>query len=175
MSQPAKKGTQKSARSTTKNATQKSAKSTPAIGKTFKGFTDEERVAMKERVQELKAAARRGPRADKADGESAVLAKIAEMPGPDRAMGKRLHAIIKASAPALSPRLWYGMPAYAKDGKVVCFFQSAQKFKTRYATFGFSDEANLDEGAMWPTAFALKELTAAEEARIGALVKKAVS
>jgi len=175
MSQPAKKGTQKSAKSTTKKATQKSAKSTTAIGKTFKGFTDEERVAMKERAQELKAAARRGPRADKADGESAVLAKIAEMPEPDRAMGKRLHAIIKASAPALSPRLWYGMPAYAKDGKVVCFFQSAAKFKTRYATFGFMHEANLDEGAMWPTAFALMELTAAEEARIGALVKKAVS
>ena len=152
---PSKKGTQKSAKSTT--------------------FTDEERVAMKERVQEQKAAARRGPRADKADGESAVLAKIAEMPGPDRAMGERLHAVIKASAPALLPRLWYGMPAYAKDGKVVCFFQSAQKFNTRYATFGFSDEANLDEGALWPVAFALKELTAAEEARIGALVKKAVS
>jgi len=155
--------------------TQRSAKSTTAIGKTSKGFTEEERVAMKERVQELKAAARRGPREDKADGESAVLAKIAGMPEPDRAMGKRLHAIIKASAPALSPRLWYGMPAYAKDGKVVCFFQSAQKFKTRYATLGFSDAANLDEGAMWPVAFALKELTAAEEARIGALVKKAVS
>jgi len=155
--------------------TQKSAKSTTAIGKTSKGFTEEERVAMKERVQELKAAARRGPREDKADGESAVLAKIAGMPEPDRAMGKRLHAIVKASAPALSPRLWYGMPAYAKDGKVVCFFQSAQKFKTRYATLGFSDAANLDEGAMWPVAFALKELTAAEEARIGALVKKAVS
>ena len=116
-----------------------------------------------------------GPRAKKADGESAVLAKIDEMPEPDRAMGKRLHAIIKASAPALSPRLWYGMPAYAKDGNVVCFFQSAQKFKTRYATFGFSDKANLDESAMWPTAFALTELTAADEARIGALVKKAVS
>jgi uncharacterized protein YdhG (YjbR/CyaY superfamily) len=158
-----------------KKGTQKSAKSTTAIGKTFKGFTDEERVAMKERVQELKAAARRGPRADKADGESAVLAKIAEMPKPDRAMGKRLHAIIKASAPALSPRLWYGMPANAKDGKVVCFFQSAQKFNTRYATFGFSDAANLDKGALWPVAFALKELTATEEARIGALVKKAVS
>jgi len=155
--------------------TQKSAKSTTAIGKTSKGFTEEERVAMKERVQELKAAARRGPREDKADGESAVLAKIAGMPEPDRAMGKRLHAIIKASAPSLSPRLWYGMPAYAKDGKVVCFFQSAQKFKTRYATLGFSDAANLDEGAMWPVAFALKEVTAAEEARIGALVKKAVS
>ena len=115
------------------------------------------------------------PRADKADGESAVLAKIAAMPAPDRALGERLHAIIKASAPALSPRLWYGMPAYAKDGKVVCFFQSAQKFNTRYATFAFMHEANLDEGALWPTAFALKELTAAEEARIGALVKKAVS
>jgi uncharacterized protein YdhG (YjbR/CyaY superfamily) len=152
-----------------KKGTQKSAKSTSVIGKTSKGFTDEERGAMKERVQELKAAA------DKADGESAVLAKIAEMPGPDRAIGERLHAIIKASAPALSPRLWYGMPAYAKDGKVVCFFQSAQKFKTRYATFGFSDAANLDEGALWPVAFALKELTAAEDARIGALVKKAVS
>ncbi len=158
-----------------KKATQKSAKSTTAIGKMSKGFTDEERAAMKERAQELKAAARRGPRADKADGESAVLAKIADMPKPDRAMAKRLHAIIKASAPALSPKTWYGMPAYAKDGKVVCFFQSAQKFNTRYATFGFSDEANLDEGAMWPVAFALKELTAAEEARIGALVKKAVS
>ena len=155
--------------------TQKSAKSTAAIDKTLEGFTDEERLAMKERRQELKAAPRRGPRADKADGESAVLAKIAEMPEPDRARGERLHAIIKASAPALSPRLWYGMPAYAKDGQVVCFFQSAQKFKTRYATLGFSDEANLDEGAMWPTAFALTELTAADEARIGALVKKAVS
>jgi uncharacterized protein YdhG (YjbR/CyaY superfamily) len=159
----------------TKKATQKSAKSTTASGKKSKGFTDEERAAMKERAQELKAAARRGPRADKADGESAVLAKIAEMPEPDRAMAKRLHAIIKASAPALSPKTWYGMPAYAKDGKVVCYFQSAQKFKSRYATFGFSDEANLDEGAMWPTSFALTELTAAEEARIGALVKKAVS
>jgi len=142
-------------------------KSATAIGKKFKGFTDEERAAMKDRVQELKA--------DKANGESAVLAKIAEMREPDRAMAKRLHAIIKASAPALSPKLWYGMPAYAKDDKVVCFFQSAQKFKTRYATFGFSDKANLDDGAMWPAAFALKELTAAEEARIGTLVKKAVS
>ena len=122
-----------------------------------------------------KAAARPGPRADKADGESAVLAQIAAMPEPDRAIGERLHAIIKASAPALAPKLWYGMPAYAKDGKVVCFFQSAHKFKTRYATFGFMHEANLDEGALWPTAFALKELTAADEARIGALVKKAVS
>jgi uncharacterized protein YdhG (YjbR/CyaY superfamily) len=150
--------------------TQKSAKSTTATGKKFKGFTDEEHGAMKERIQEL--------RADKADGEGAVLTKIAEMREPDRTMGKRLHAIIKESAPALSPRLWYGMPAYAnagKDGKVVCFFQTAQKFKTRYATFGFSDKANLDEGAMWPTSFALKGLTAAEEARIAALVKKAVS
>jgi uncharacterized protein YdhG (YjbR/CyaY superfamily) len=156
-----------------KKATQKSAKST--TGKASKGFTAEERAAMKERAQELKAEARRGPRAGKADGESDLLAKIAEMPKPDRAMAKRLHAIIKASAPALSPRTWYGMPAYAKDGKVVCFFQSAHKFNSRYATFGFSDAANLDKGAMWPTSFALKELTAAEEAKIGALVKKAVS
>src|SRR6266516_2866712 len=155
--------------------TQKSAKSTTATGKKSKGFTDEERSAMKERAQELKAEAGRGPRADKADGESAVLAKIAEMPKPDRAMAKRLHAIIKASAPDLSPKTWYGMPAYAKDGKVVCFFQSADKFKARYATFGFSDKANLDKGAMWPTSFALTELTAAEEKKIGALVKKAVS
>ena len=130
---------------------------------------------MKERAQELKTEARRGPRADKADGESEVLAKIAEMPEPDRAMAKRLHAVIKASAPVLSPKTWYGMPAYAKDGKVVCFFQSAQKFKSRYATFGFSDQANLDEGVMWPTSFALTKLTAAEEAKISALVKKAVS
>jgi uncharacterized protein YdhG (YjbR/CyaY superfamily) len=142
--------------------------------KKAKGFTDEERAAMKERAQELKAAARRGSRTDKADGESAVLAKIAEMPEPDRALGERLHAIVKASAPTLSPKTWYGMPAYANDGKVVCFFQSAQKFKSRYATFGFSDEANLDEGAMWPTSFALKELTAAAEAEIAGLVKKAV-
>src|SRR2546429_1033236 len=155
--------------------TRKSAKSASVTGKAVKGFTDEERAAMKERVQELKAEAGRGPRAKQADGESDVLAKIAEMPKPDRAMAERLHAIIKASAPALSPRTWYGMPAYAKDGNVVCFFQSARKFKTRYATFGFSDKANLDEGAMWPTAFALTELTAADEARIAALVKKAVS
>jgi uncharacterized protein YdhG (YjbR/CyaY superfamily) len=162
---PAKKGTQKSAKNTTAN------------NKKSKGFTDEERAAMKERAQELKAEARRGPRAkkDKADGESDVLAKIAAMQEPDRTMAKRLHAIIKASAPALSPKTWYGIPAYAKDGKVVCFFQSAQKFNTRYATFGFSDAANLDKGALWPVAFALKELTAAEEAKIGALVKKAVS
>jgi uncharacterized protein YdhG (YjbR/CyaY superfamily) len=155
--------------------TQKSAKSTAATDKKFEGFTDEERGAMKERAQELKAAARRSPRGKKADEESAVLAKIAEMAEPDRAMAERLHAVIKASAPALSPKLWYGMPAYAKDGKVVCFFQSAEKFNARYATFGFNDTANLDEGAMWPTAFALTELTAADEARIGALVKKAVS
>ena len=133
----------------------------------LKGFTEEERSAMKERAQELNA--------DKADGERAVLAKLATMTGSDRVIGERLHAVIKAGATALTPRLWYGMPAYAKDGKVVCFFQSAQKFKTRYATLGFLHEANLDEGAMWPTAFALKELTAAEEARIGALVKKAAS
>ena len=150
-----------------KTGTKKSAKST--TGKARKGFTDEERAAMKERAQELKAAA------GKADEESAVLAKIAEMQGSERAMAKRLHAIIKASAPALSPKTWYGMPAYAKDGKVVCFFTPASKFKSRYSTLGFNDDANLDEGAMWPTAFALKELTAAEEARIGAIVKKAVS
>ena len=143
--------------------------------KKAKGFTDEERAAMKERSQELKTEARRGPRAAKADGESAVLAKIAEMRGPDRAMAKRLHAIVKASAPDLSPKTWYGMPAYAKDGKVVCFFQSAEKFNSRYATFGFSDEANLDEGTMWPTSFALKKLTTADEARIAALVERAVS
>jgi uncharacterized protein YdhG (YjbR/CyaY superfamily) len=158
-----------------KKAMQKPAKSTTSTNKKSNGFTDEERAAMKERAQELKAQARRGARADRADGESEVLAKIAEMAERDRAMAKRLHAIIKASAPALLPKTWYGMPAYAKDGKVVCFFQSAQKFKSRYATFGFSDEANLDEGAMWPTSFALKELTAVEEARIGELVKKAVS
>jgi uncharacterized protein YdhG (YjbR/CyaY superfamily) len=155
--------------------TQKSVKSTTAGGKTFEGFTDEERGAMKERAQELKAAGRRGSRAAKADGERDVLAKIAEMSEPDRALGERLHAIIKASAPALSPKLWYGMPAYAKDGKVVCFFQCAQKFNTRYATLGFSDQANLDDGAMWPTAFALTELTAADETRIGELVKRAAS
>ena len=149
---------------TTKD-TPKSAKRTTAIKK---GFTDEERGAMKERAKELKAAAR------KADGESDVLARIAEMPESDRVMAERLHALITAGAPALSPRTWYGMPAYAKDGNVVCFFQSVQKFKTRYATLGFSDKANLDEGAMWPTAFALTELTVADEARIGALVKKAV-
>ena len=157
---PAKTGTQKTATKTRK---------------AVKGFTDEEKVAMRERVKELQAPARPGKRADKADGEREVLEKIASMQAPDRAMAKRLHAIVKASAPALSPKLWYGMPAYAKDGKVVCFFQSAQKFSTRYAELGFSDEANLDEGGLWPVAFALKDLTAAEEARIGALVKKAVS
>jgi len=156
-----------------KKDTQESAKSTTAINEKSKGFTDEERAAMKERAKELKAEARANK--DKADGESDVLAKIAEMQEPDRAMAERLHAIIKASAPALSPKTWYGMPAYAKYGKVVCFFQSAQKFNARYASFGFNDTANLDEGAMWPTSFALKELTAAEEARIVALVKKAVS
>jgi uncharacterized protein YdhG (YjbR/CyaY superfamily) len=158
-----------------KKGTQKSPKSTTTTGKKPKSFTDEERVAMRERLQELKADARRGRRADKTDGESAVLAKIAALPQPDRAMGERLHAIIKANAPALSPKTWYGMPAYAKDGNVVCFFQSGQTFKTRYATLGFSDKANLDEGHMWPTAFALKELTTAEEAKICALVRKAVS
>jgi len=150
--------------------TQKSTKNAAAKNATF---TDEERAAMKERAQELKAEARADK--DKADGEGALLAKIAEMPEPDRAMATRLHAIVKASAPALTPKTWYGMPAYAKDGKVVCFFQSAQKFNARYATFGFSDQANLDEGAMWPTAFGLTELTAVDEARIGVLVKKAVS
>ena len=158
---PGEKGTQRSAKKTT--------------GKASERFTNEERAAMKERAQELKAATRGGPRAGKSDGESDVLAKIAEMPEPDRVIAERLHAVIKASAPVLSPKLWYGMPAYAQDGKVVCFFQSAQKFKTRYATFGFSDEANLDEGAMWPTAFALTKLTADDEERIGALVKKAAS
>jgi uncharacterized protein YdhG (YjbR/CyaY superfamily) len=157
-----------------KKDTQKPPKSAAATGKKFKGFTDEERAAMKERAQELKAEARATK--NKADGESDVLAKIAEMPEPDRAMATRLHALIKASAPALSPKTWYGMPAYAnRDGKVVCFFQSAQKFNARYATFGFNDTAKLDEGPMWPTSFALKELTATEEAKISALVKKAVS
>jgi uncharacterized protein YdhG (YjbR/CyaY superfamily) len=144
-----------------------------STGETSKGFTDEERAAMKERAKELKAEARANK--DRAAGEKAVLEKIAEMPEPDRSMAEQLHALIKTSAPALSPKTWYGMPAYARDGKVVCFFQSAHKFNSRYATFGFNDTANLDEGAMWPTAFALKELTAAEEAKISALVKKAVS
>ncbi len=157
---PARKGPHQSAKTT---------------GEASEGFTDEERAAMRERVQELKAEARGSSRADKADGEHAVLEKIAAMPTKDRAIAERLHEIVRTTAPALSPRTWYGMPAYAKDGKVVCYFQSAQKFKTRYATFGFSDKANLDEGTMWPTAFALKELTPAEEARVVALVKKAVS
>jgi uncharacterized protein YdhG (YjbR/CyaY superfamily) len=155
---------------------QKSAKRTTPINKKSNGFTAEERAAMKERAHELKAEARRGRRKKgKTDGESDVLAKIAEMPAPDRAMAKRLHAIIKETAPELAPRTWYGMPAYAKEGKVVCYFTAASKFKQRYATFGFNDSANLDEGNMWPTSFALKELTPAEEKRIAALVKKAVS
>ena len=157
-----------------KKDSQKSAKSTTAINKKSKGFTDEEKAAMKNRAHELRAEARADK--NKADGESALLAAIAAMPEPERTMAKRLHAIVKGSAPALSPKTWYGMPAYAdKDGKVVCFFQAAQKFNARYATFGFNDTANLDAGAMWPTSFALKALTAAEETRIGALVKQAVS
>jgi uncharacterized protein YdhG (YjbR/CyaY superfamily) len=152
-----------------KKTTQKSAKTTTATAKTYEGFTDDERGAMKERAQELKADKK------KADGEADLLAKIDEMEGTDRAMAKRLHGIIKESAPTLAPKTWYGMPAYAKDGKVVCFFQPAQKFKSRYATLGFNDDANLDEGTMWPTSYALTELTADDEARIGALVKKAVS
>jgi uncharacterized protein YdhG (YjbR/CyaY superfamily) len=159
------KGTKRSPKSATKKST--------ASDKASKGFTKEERAAMQERARELKAEARAGK--DRAAGESDVLAKIAEMPEPDRAMAKRLHAIIKASAPVLSPKTWYGMPAYAnKDGKVVCYFTPASKFKSRYATFGFNDDANLDAGNMWPTSFAVKELTAADEARITALVKKAV-
>jgi uncharacterized protein YdhG (YjbR/CyaY superfamily) len=154
--------------------TQKSAKSTTATAKKSKGFTAEERAAMKERARELKAEARR--KKSRQDGERDVLAKIADMPKADRAMAKKVHAIVKASAPALMPKTWYGMPAYAnEDGKVVCYFTSADKFKERYATLGFNDTANLDKGAMWPTSFALKELTAAEEAKIAALVKKAVS
>ncbi|MEV1178665.1 DUF1801 domain-containing protein [Nonomuraea sp. NPDC049784] len=149
--------------------------STIAAGKKFDGFTDEERAAMKEHAQELKTAARRGSGAAKADGERDVLTKIAEMAEADRVLAERIHAVIKASAPALSPKLWYGMPAYAKDGKIVCFFQPAQKFKARYATLGFNDPANLDDGTMWPTAFALTELTADDEARISALVKQAAS
>jgi uncharacterized protein YdhG (YjbR/CyaY superfamily) len=146
-----------------------------AESRASKPFTDEERAAMRERAQEQKAAKRRGSRAGKADGERDVLDKIAEMAEPDRAMAERLHALVKASAPGLSPRTWYGMPAYAKDGDVLCFFQPAQKFKSRYATLGFNDKANLDDGAMWPTSFALKELTDAEEARIGELLKRAAS
>ena len=160
--------------STTKKSAKKAARNTTAINKKFKGFTDEERAAMKARAEELMAESRSNKR--KADGERDVLAVIAAMPEPDRTMAKRLHAIIKDNAPALSPKTWYGMPAYAnKDGKVVCFFQSASKFKSRYATFGFNDTANLDEGAMWSTSFAITKLTSAEEARIAALVKKAVN
>jgi len=158
-----------------KPATKNTKTSATATGKASRGFTDDERAAMKERAQELKTEARRGSRAAKADGEQDVLTKIAEMSEPDRAMAERLHAIVKASAPDLSPRTWYGMPAYARDGKVVCFFQSGQKFKTRYATLGFTDAANLDDGTMWATGFALEKLTAAEEKRIGALIEKAVS
>ena len=156
-----------------KKSATKGTKSAPARRTTSKGFSDEERAAMKERAKELKAEARADR--DRAAGESDVLAKIAEMQGSDRAMAERLHEIVKASAPALSPKTWYGMPAYAKDGKVVCFFQSAAKFNARYATLGFNDAANLDDGTMWPTSFALKELTAADEAKIGALVKRAAS
>ena len=157
------------AKSTAKKAAKKSGQ-TAAAGKTSKGLSADERAAMKERLQELKAST------DRASGEKALLAKIAEMPEPDRSMAERLHKLVTAEAPALTPKTWYGMPAYAnQDGKIVCFFQSGDKFNARYATFGFNDTANLDEGAMWPTSFALKELTAAEEARIGALVKKAVS
>jgi len=158
---------------TARKGTQKSAKRTDSSGEKSKGLSDIEKAAMKARLQELKAEERANK--DKEFGEKAVLAKIGTFPEPDRTMARRVHAIVKASAPVLSPKTWYGMPAYAKDGKVVCFFQSGQKFKTRYSTFGFQDAANLDDGAMWPVSFALKELTAAEEARIGALVKKAVS
>jgi len=155
--------------------TKKPATRTAAKKKRYEGFTTEEKAAMQERVREQKVGARRGSGAKKADGESELLSKIAEMPESDRALAKRLHTVITASAPGLSPTTWYGMPAYTKDGKVVCFFQAAQKFKTRYATFGFSDKANLDEGNMWPNAYALTKLTAADEARISALVKRAVS
>jgi uncharacterized protein YdhG (YjbR/CyaY superfamily) len=154
-----------------KEDTEKSARS----AKTYDGFTAEERAAMKERGQELKKESRRGPRGTKADGESNVLAKIAEMPEPDRVIAERIHAIVKDVAPGLSPKTWYGMPAYAKDGKVVCYFQSAHKFNSRYATLGFDEAANLDDGTMWPTSFALTTLTPANEARISALVKNAVS
>lgn len=153
-----------------KKSAQKSSRSSAAT----RMFTDEERAAMKEYVEETRANARRATGAEKGDGETDVLAKLAALPQPDRAIGERLHALLKINAPELSPRTWYGMPAYAKDDKVVCFFQSAQKFKTRYATLGFSDKAQLDDGCMWPTAFALKELTAAEEARIVALIRKAL-
>jgi uncharacterized protein YdhG (YjbR/CyaY superfamily) len=153
----------------------KATENVTAAAGSSEGWTDEERAAMKEHARELKAASRRGPRAGTADLEPEVLARIAEMPEPDRSMGERLHAIIRASAPTLTPRLWYGMPAYAREGKVICFFQAASKFKVRYSTFGFQPDANLDEGTMWPTAFALTELTPADEARIAALVKRAVS
>ena len=155
--------------------TQTSTKGRTSIDETSGKFTDEERDAMKERARELKAASRRSSRTDTADGERDVLAKIAEMPEPDRVMAERIHAIVKANAPALAPRTWYGMPAYARDGKVVCFFKAADKFKSRYATFGFEETATLDDGPMWPTSWALTKLTAADEARLGALVKKAVS
>ena len=156
-------------------AAKSAARSTAAKSKTYDGFTEEERDAMKQRAKELKSAGRRGSGAGAADTESEVLAKIAELPESDRAMAEKIHAIVKASAPELSPRLWYGMPAYTKDGKLLCHFQPAQKFKTRYPTLGFSDTANLDDGAMWPVAFALTKLTAADEARIRALLKQAVS
>jgi uncharacterized protein YdhG (YjbR/CyaY superfamily) len=158
----------------TKKTAKKSATTAAAAKKQPVGFTEEERAAMKEHIQELKAEKHRGRRADKAEEEGAVLAKIAALPEPDRILAERIHAIVKANAPVLSAKTWYGMPAYARDGNVVCFFQSAQKFKSRYATLGFSDKAKLDEGRMWPTAFALKQLTAAEEAEIAALLKKAV-
>ena len=163
------RGAEKSTRQAARKGKQKSSRGSTATGRKSKGFTAEERAAMRERAQELKAQARR------ADGESAVLAKIAEMPKSDRVIGERIHAIVKANAPELAPRTWYGMPAYSKDGKVLCYFQSADKFKSRYATFGFNDVANLDEGNMWPTSFALTKLTTAEEAKIGKLVKRAVS
>jgi uncharacterized protein YdhG (YjbR/CyaY superfamily) len=159
-------------RKTAKKATKRSATSTATIAEKPRGFTDEERAAMKERARELKAEARLSK--DREAGERAVLEKIAEMPEPDRTMAKRLHEIVTASAPTLSPKTWYGMPAYAREGKVVCYFTPASKFKERYATFGFNASANLDAGNMWPTSFALKELTAAEETKVGALVKKAV-
>ena len=162
-------------RKSAKKGTQTSTRTATASDEKFQGLTDEERAAMKERTQELKTETRRGSRAAKADGEADVLAKIAEMPEPDRVMAERLHGLVKAAAPTLSPKTWYGMPAYAKDGKIVCFFQAAAKFKSRYATFGFDVAANLDEGTMWPTAFALTALTPADEARIAELVRKAVS
>ena len=157
-----------------KQVVRRFSRSAAAGGEASNGLTDEERTALRERLAEQRAHARRGRSARGAEGEGELLAKIAEMPQPDRVIGERLHAIIKSNAPGLVPRTWYGMPAYAKDGKIVCFFQSSQKFKTRYATLGFSDKSNLDEGRMWPTAFALRELGAAEEARIVALLKKAV-